>query len=282
MRLRVLMSDNQKFADIGHPKRIWAVGAVHGEVDRLAALHADIGRRFTPGDRLVYTGNMIGRGAAVRETMDELLSFRRALIAMPGMLAEDVVYLRGAQEEMWQKLLQLQFAPDPAVVLRWMLRQGAESTLHAYGGNPDQGLAAARDGAVAITRWTNSLRGAMRAHPGHENVMSALRRAAYTSQPGGGPAERVPVGVLLVSSGIEISRPLAAQGDTFWWGGTGFGRIDQPYDQFRRIVRGYDPGRGGIQAGDVTVTLDGGCGFGGPLVCGCLAASGEILELIEV
>ena len=91
MRLRVLMSDNQKFADIGHPKRIWAVGAVHGEVDRLAALHADIGRRFTPGDRLVYTGNMIGRGTAVRETMDELLSFRRTLIAMPGMLAEDVV-----------------------------------------------------------------------------------------------------------------------------------------------------------------------------------------------
>lgn len=276
------MQDNQKFADIGQPKRIWAVGAVHGDVDRLAALHSDIARRFTPGDRLVYTGNMIGRGEAVRETMDELLAFRRALIAMPGMLAEDVVYLRGAQEEMWQKLLQLQFAPDPAVVLRWMLRQGVEATLRAYGGNPDYGLAAARDGAVALTRWTNSLRGGMRAAPGHENVMSALRRAAYTSLPGETPPERVPSGVLLVASGIETSRPLGAQGDTFWWGGNGFARIDRPYDQFRRIVRGYDPGRGGINAGDFTATLDGGCGFGGPLVCGCLTASGEILELIEV
>src|SRR3954470_1887701 len=99
------MSDTQKFADIGLPKRIWAVGAVHADVERLSALHTDIGRRFTPGDRLVYNGNLIGRGTAVRETMDELLSFRSSLIAMPGMLAEDVVYLRGAQEEMWQKLL---------------------------------------------------------------------------------------------------------------------------------------------------------------------------------
>lgn len=276
------MSENQKFADIGHPKRIWAVGAIHSDVERLAALHADIGRRFTPGDRLVYTGNMIGRGPAARETMDELLSFRRALIAMPGMLASDVVYLRGAQEEMWQKLLQLQFAPNPGEVLRWMLRQGVEATLRAYGGNPDYGLAAARDGAVALTRWTNSLRGAMRAAPGHDNVMSALRRAAYTSAPDETGVERIPSGVLLVASGIEVSRPLGAQGDNFWWGGTGFARIDEPYGQFRRIVRGFDPGRGGVQVGDFTVTLDGGCGFGGPLVCGCLAPSGEILELIEV
>ena len=178
----------------------------------LSALHTDIGRRFMPGDRLVYTGNMIGRGSAVRETMDELLSFRRALIAMPGMLADDVVYLRGAQEEMWQKLLQLQFAPDPSVVLRWMLRQGVDTTLVAYGGNPDQGMACARDGAVSITRWTNSLRGAMRAAPGHENVMSALRRAAYTSEPDETGTERVPGGVLIVASGIETSRPLGCPG----------------------------------------------------------------------
>jgi hypothetical protein len=122
----------------------------------------------------------------------------------------------------------------------------------------------------------------MRAAPGHDNVMSALRRAAYTSAPDETGVERIPSGVLLVASGIEVSRPLGAQGDNFWWGGTGFARIDEPYGQFRRIVRGFDPGRGGVQVGDFTVTLDGGCGFGGPLVCGCLAPSGEILELIEV
>ena len=100
-----------------------------------------------PGDRLVYTGNMIGRGSAVRETMDELLSFRRALIAMPGMLADDVVYLRGAQEEMWQKLLQLQFAPIPP----WCCAgccAGRRATLVAYGGDPDQGMACPATGRV--------------------------------------------------------------------------------------------------------------------------------------
>ena len=112
--------------------------------------------------------------------------------------------------------------------------------------------------------------------------MSALRRAAYTSKPDETGTERVPGGVLIVASGIETSRPLGAQGDNFWWGGPGFARIDQPYVPFNRIVRGFDPGRNGVQVGDVTVTLDGGRGFGGPLVCGCLTPAGEILELIEV
>jgi hypothetical protein len=276
------MPDTQIFADIGRPRRIWAVGSIHGEVERLAALHTDIADRFTAGDRLVYLGNVLGRGPAVRETMDELLAFRRALLARPGMLAGDIVYLRGCQEEMWQKLLQLQFAPDPGDVLRWMLRQGVDATLRAYGGVPEQGLAAARDGAVALTRWTNSLRGAMRACPGHENVMSALRRAAFTSIPNESDGPRIPTGVLLVSAGIDISRPLVTQGDSFWWGGAGFSRIDHAYEPFQRLVRGYDPGRGGIQITDITTTLDGGCGFGGRLVCGCLTAAGDILEIVEV
>ena len=59
---------------------------------------------------------------------------------------------------MWQKMLQLQFAPNPQDVLRWMLAQGVEGTLRAYGGRPEEGMAAAREGAVRLTRWTNGLR----------------------------------------------------------------------------------------------------------------------------
>ena len=81
----------------------------------------------------------------MHETISEMLSFRRDLLAIPGVLAGDLVYLRGAQEEMWQKLLQLQFAPNPKDVLSWMLGQGVDSTLRAYGGNPETGMAAARD-----------------------------------------------------------------------------------------------------------------------------------------
>ena len=42
--------------------------------------------------------------ALVRATLDQLIDFRRWVIAQPGMFAADVVFLRGCQEEMWQSL----------------------------------------------------------------------------------------------------------------------------------------------------------------------------------
>ncbi|MGQ9364815.1 hypothetical protein [Azospirillum sp. ST 5-10] len=271
------MSDTQKFADLGRPRRIWAVAAVHAQVDRLAALHAAIAAEFRPGDRLVYLGNMIGWGEAALATLDELLAFRRSLLAMRGLMAEDVVYLRGSQEEMWQKLLQLHFAPNPREVLDWMMRQGLAPVLAAYGGSAEQGVAAARGGNVALGRWTAALRAAMQDRPGHATLFSALRRAAFT----GSPEAVEPGGVLLVNAGIDPGRPFGHQGDSFWWGGSGFARIDGPYGGFARVVRGYDPARQGVQAGDFTATLDGGCGFGGPLVCGVVSPTGDLLELFQ-
>ncbi|NYZ16005.1 hypothetical protein HL658_25990 [Azospirillum sp. RWY-5-1] len=269
------MPGTDKFADLGRPRRIWAVGAIHAQIDRLGGVHELIASRFQPGDRIVYLGNMIGWGTAVIETIDTLLAFRRAVLAAQGAMAGDVVYLRGGQEEMWQKLLQLQFAPNPGEVFDWMLRQGVAPTLAAYGGLAELGMASARGGAMATGRWTQSMRAAMQAHPGHENLFSALRRAAHA-----GPTEAG--GVLLVSAGVDPSRPFGHQGDSFWWGGAGFARIDEPYGGFRRVVRGFDPARQGLRVSDFTATLDGGCGFGGHLVCGCLSPTGEILDLFQV
>lgn len=267
-----MISDSEKFARLGRPTRIWAVAAVHADVDRLAALHDHLGPRLRPGDRLVYLGNLLGRGTDVMETVDELLAFRRSVIGLPGMLASDVVYLRGAQEEMWQKLLQLQFAPNPVEVLRWMLTQGVAATLEGYGGNAREGMAAARDGAMQLTRWTNRLRETMRLAPGHNSLFTALKRAAFTDDNG----------VLLVSAGIDGARPLAAQGDSFWWGSSGFASLAHPYEGFRRIVRGYDPAQNGVDVGELTATLDGGCGRGGTLVAGCIDPTGAIVEIVEV
>ena len=266
------MIESQKFAILRKVRRIWAVGAIHGEAARLAALHDRLSDRLVlPGDRIVYLGNYLGRGPDVAGTVEELLDFRRRALALPGIFAADIVFLRGGQEEMWQKLLQVQFAVNPREVLDWMLGQGLGATLAAYGLDPRRGLAAARDGTLSLSRWTSSVRGAIATRPGHRDFLSALRRAAYDEESR----------VLLVHAGVDPSRPLASQGDTLWWGAPGFGRWDRPFGEFDRVVRGYDPAHGGTVETPFAVTADSGCGFGGALTALCLSAQGEVVDRIE-
>lgn len=265
------MSDNEIFATLRAARRVWAVASIHGEADRLIALHGQLVQRFQPGDRLVYLGNYLGRGPAIGATVAELLAFRCMVLSIPGAHACDVAYLRGAQEEMWQKLLQLQFAPNPREVLDWMLKQGAGASLASYGGRAEHGMAATREGARAITRWTGELRAAMHAAPGHTQLMSALRRAAFTSDGN----------LLFVHAGIDTERPLTAQNDSFWWASGGFQRIDKPYGNFRMVVRGFDPAHAGLVQGAYATSLDAGCGFGGALIAACLDLDGRVVERVE-
>jgi serine/threonine protein phosphatase 1 len=261
-----------KFSVLRRAGRVWAVAAIHGEAERLAAIHGAIEERFAEGDRLVYLGNYIGHGAAITATLDELLRFRRDIIARPRMFTSDLVYLRGSQEEMWHKLLQLQFAVNPSEVYDWMLAQGVDATIRAYGGDPQRGKVAMRDGAVAIGRWTGALRQAMTAQGGHRELMSALRRAAYTDD------EKL----LFVHAGLDPRRPLDEQGDALWWGHLAWSKLFKaPYGSFQAVVRGYGPGAE-ADPGPHALTLDGGCGFGGPLVAVCLdAGTGQVLERFE-
>ncbi len=262
----------RRFAILKRPKRVWVVSSIHGEAALLARLHEALLPRWEPFDRIVYLGNMIGRGEAVRATLDGLLAFRREVLAVPHAIPEDIVYLRGGQEEMWQKLLQLQFATDPRAVLKWMLDHGAGATLEAYGGNPGEGLNEARHGPLAITRWTSALRQAMQKHPGHFQVLAELRRAAYLDD------RRL----LFVNAGLDPSRPLEAQADSFWWGHPAFAQLTGPYGDFQRVVRGFDLRRPGLEQGPVVITLDGGAGFGGPLLAACLAPDGALLDQLSI
>ena len=252
-------------------RRVWAVSAVHGEAQRLVRLHDRIVERFEPGDRLVYLGNYLGLGDAVAATIDEMLDFRRRVLARERGFACDIVYLRGAQEEMWQKLLQLQFAADPGAVLRWMVGAGIEATVRAYGGELRHGFAATRDGPLTITRWTSSLRAAMNAAPGHTQLFSALRHAAFTDEHG----------LLFVHAGLDPARPPSAQGDAFWWGRGDILELSAPYAGFRRVVRGFDPARRGFVEREFAVSLDAGAGRGGALLAACLTAGGNLVEVIE-
>ena len=250
---------------------MWAIAVIDGEARRLAQLHDTIGERFQAGDRLVYLGNYIGGGGAVLRVIEELLDFRRRVLGRPGGAACDVVFLRGTQEEMWQKLLQLQFAPNPGELLDWMVRAGMEETVRAYGGDLRQGFAACRDGARTITRWTGALRSAMNAMPGHTALFAALRHAAFTE-------DRA---LLFVHAAIDPSRPLFEQGDAFWWGRKDILELKEPFADFKRIVRGVDHDRRGVVEREFAVSVDGGAGRGGRLIAACFGLDGALVDIAE-
>lgn len=264
--------ERAKLAQLRTAERIWAVAAIHGEAERLQRLHDRMAQRFADGDRLVYLGSYLGRGEAVVATIDELLDFRRRVLARPKALACDVVYLRGAQEEMWQKLLQLQFAPNPGQVLDWMVREGVDATIRAYGGDLRQAFAAARDGPRTITRWTSALRNAMNARPGHTTLFSNLRHAAVCADNQ----------LLFVHSGVDVAKSLATQGDAFWWADGDPAVLTVPFAGFRRVIRGFDRLQRGLVEGDHAVSLDAGSGRGGSLMAAAIAPDGAVLETLRV
>ncbi len=254
------------------PRLCWAVASIHGDVDRLRDLHDELRGRIVPGDYLVYLGNYLGHGYGVREVVDELLLFRRFFLAQSGVQPEDIIFLRGGQEEMWHKLLQIQFAPKPRGVLEWMMRHGLDATLRAYYSSEDDAYVAADKGNVALAQWTGRLRDTMRAADGHNALMSSLRHAATTEHGT----------MLLVHTGIDPHRKLQDQGDLFWWGWREFERLTDFYRGGTRVIRGFDPFQRGVVAEEAYVTIDGGCGYGGTLVAACFDASGEIVDMIEV
>ncbi|MDF1792614.1 MAG: hypothetical protein P1U88_11925 [Thalassobaculaceae bacterium] len=264
---------SDRHVDLSGARRVWAVGALFGEADLLCDLHDAIATRFEPGDRIVYLGNMLG-GGDVRATLTELMRFRALVMAQPPLyLPEDIVCLRGAQEEMWHKLLQIHFAPKPKDLLAWMLQRGVGAVLAAYGGDANQGFAAADEGMVALTRWTARLKSAVLGTPGHQMWFNQIRRFAHTGKGG----------VLFVNTGVEPSRALHDQRDAFWWGSQGFERVGtEGIEGFTKVVRGYDPAGRGVTETDRTLCIDSGCGRGGALSAACLSPDGRLIDWVEV
>ena len=257
----------------GGTGRLWAVGAVHGEIYKLEMLHDAIAGRLKTGDSMVYLGNYMGFGNDVTEVLTEILRFRCWFLARPPFVHEDdFVMLRGAQEEMFQKLLQIQFAAHPQDLLDWMLHRGLESTLLAYGTDAAEGYKAAREGTLGLTYWTTDIRRHLKAHPGHEILITKLKRAAYTEE---GSA-------LFVAAGLDNTKPLQGQADALWWAARSFDTITEPYRGFGKIVRGYDPEGRGLVETDHTISIDGGAGRGGTLIAVCLTRDGAMEDIVTV
>jgi serine/threonine protein phosphatase 1 len=268
---------NEKFADLGAPRRIWAVAAIHGEIDRLATLHDHLANRFGVRDRLVYLGNYLGVESRTNgHLFDEILAFRAALLSKTGMEPSDIVYLRGPAEEAWQRLLRLQFAPVPLQTLEKLLASGVEAYLRLYGVSINDTKSMARAGSMAITRWTNQLRALQRSAAGHEALVCGMRRAALAQA---SPDQEK---LLFVPAGFDPSRSLEDQGYALWWTPATFQISGRSQNTYSRIVRGFDSVNAGADLQDAAVTLDGGCGRGGPLMCGCFTPTGKLIEVIAV
>ena len=266
---------SDSYSDIGHPNRVWTVPAIHGHLPELKALHDHILEHIKPGDRIVYHGNYTGYGEHAAACITEILTFRRMALAMPGMLANDILYLRGRQELILEKLFQLHFAPDAANVLLWMLGNGLSSTLYSYGLSPHDGVEACRSGCINITKWVNTVRKAIRAQPGHEIFMNQLKRAVYTDQDGHYP-------MLFVHAGLKPCHTLYEQGDHLWWATDDFKTIEHAYKPFGKVIRGFDPDRGGLNLNCITATVDDSCGFGGKLISVGFEADGAVAKVLEI
>ena len=252
-----------KFASLGTPRRIWAIPAIHGCLAPLLEIHDLIYNEFHPGDQLVYLGNYTGYGPHSAEVIDELLTFRRMILSIPGVFHDDVSYLRGRQEEMFSKLLQLQFAPEPRKVLEWMLKNGMDATMHSYGIDIDRGMRASLEGVTGLACWTKLIRDRVKEFEGHDTFRTHLKRAAFTDMRQGNP-------LLFVHAGLEPTKALSIQGDSFWWSTSDFHALERPYMPFKRVIRGYDPDHRGVYVNGVTATIDNGCGFGGDLAFACI------------
>ena len=127
---------------------------------------------------------------------------------------------------------------------------------------------------INITKWTSNLNRSLQLNPGHAQYFLNLKHAAYSQSKK----------ILFVNRGVDITRPLSAQNDCFWWGFQNFSQIQEPYKTFLRIVRGYESehlNHSEISNNNVVCTL-----FKQPLsnksiLCGIFGENGEIFDLFE-
>lgn len=266
--------------DIGAPNRIWAIPSVHADVNSLVIIHDQLLEHFQAGDKIIYLGNYTGYGHKPIETLNEILTFRRLILSITGVFPNDVIYLRGAQEEIFEKLWQLHFAPDAENVFLWMLGNGLTATLESCGINTHEALESVRSGSRYMTQWISKTRKHIRTQIDYDTFFINMKRAAIRSITGA-PSNEHHALMLFVNSGIDYERNVDEQADAFWWRGDEFDKIKAPYQDFDWVVRGYDPKHRGIFIRKNYATIDNGAGFGGGLICAGIDCKGDIVQYLE-
>jgi serine/threonine protein phosphatase 1 len=268
------LENSSNFSELNKANKIWAIGSLHSSLDSFQSIKKYILSNFELGDKLIFLGNLIGFRAESKKIIDEVLKLRFKLMAKYQLKNSDIVFLRGAQEEMFRKLLQLHIAPNPIEILEWIFSHGVDQTIISYNFDPDEFRKTVTQGTIQINKLTTKLNNQISSNSGHQEFFSSLKHAAYTDN----------MEVLFVNRGVDISRPLSAQNDCFWWGYQNFSKIDKPYFSFKRIVRGYQSNTHNDIENSKTRIL---CTlFKQPLnnkkiLAGIFANNGDILELFE-
>ena len=223
------MKKVSNFVEFNDVKRIWAIGSIHSNLESFESIYNHIVENFKKDDCIVILGNVIGLGNKASETISKVINLRSTLMAKYKLRHDKIVFLRGAQEEMFNKILQLQIAPNPIEIVNWMFDHGVDKTLQSYGFSKNEVISIASSGTVNISKWTSKLNKKIINNPGHKDYFLNLKHAAYTKSKK----------ILFVNRGVDITRPLSAQNDCFWWGFQNFSKITKPYNSYLRIVRGY-------------------------------------------
>ena len=223
------MQKETHFIEITNSKKLWAIGSIHSKLEAFNSIKKYLLKNFGKNDCLVFLGNVIGLGQESKKTLSSVIDLRNQLMAKFFLKSNKIIFLRGAQEEMFLKLLQLQTAPNPYDIIHWMFEQGVDFTIKSYGYSKEDIINISTQGSLAISKWTSKLNQTLSDEPGHKQYFANLKHAAF------GESKKI----LFLNRGVDVSRPLSAQNDCFWWGYQNFSDLNKPYKTFIRIVRGY-------------------------------------------
>ena len=246
--------------------------SIHSNLKSFTSIKKYILKNFETTDKLIFLGNVIGLGNDSKETLSSVIDLRFNLMSKFKLKPESIIFLRGLKKKCLL-IVQLQLAPNPSEIVEWMFDHGVNETVKSYGFSENEVKNIASSGTINISKWTSNLNQALH-NPGHTQHFLNLKHAAYSHTKK----------ILFVNRGVDITRPLSAQNDCFWWGFQNFSTIQNPYKTYLRIVRGYESkhlNQLEISKNHIVCTL-----FKQPLsnksvICGIFNENGDILDLFE-
>ncbi len=276
------LKGDERLAPLGRPQRLWVIGSLYGRYGALCQLHDILTYKIRPKDRIIYLGNYLGEhshwtgeGPAL---IDELITFRNAVISIPGFFVGDVTFLHGRGEDLLQEALRLPFQKNPGQWLMEAKRYGLEWYTSAYGGFGIEDVAQA--GLIGMNKWNHQIKQMMGQYVGHTEFFKELKTAAYTQY------RRKQNDMAFVPAGLHPHYSLNVQHELLCWPEEDIHTLTA-YQPFARIVRGQALRQITPEPNRYVLTLDDGRSsaggeIGGALYAACISYQGHILEWFEL